>query len=486
MKKLNHWVALVTLAAVTVFTACEKKEIGHTMEFPQSSVSEQFFAYDGGVRLLEEVIGFLKEKNDSTEFISGFMDTYGYPVWHDAVYVHHETDSVLGIFVPVHNKQFREIESIWTFRLTPGKIRYYVVERKNVNEEEAKWTFDLFTQEVLGVQPESGNIFKPVDKELVTRSTLFITHCNDIYTGSASGGLTYKYTHCWTEILNIPSFGGGGPIGNGDGDIDSYMYMMPYDGNGGGGGGYSPTPEDTEEIIIDPSFKNTKAECVYEKLISLSGGFKSAMDKFSGKTPIGGHLKFVVVPNISSTTPGTIIAAVTESPSNYVTAIKFNNEYLNMGFSDLTYARTMIHESIHAEMFRKLLSLSQTPNFNLSSETIKEMEKNFNGIYDYFTRYFYNEYVETFNADQDLFNKKQKYFEGQMIDWQHQMMATHYIKTMSKMLYDFCEGEYTLEQCEMFSFSGLMTTVAWNDVKNKEEVKSLINQIMNNGSKKCP
>ena len=248
----------------------------------------------------------------------------------------------------------------------------------------------------------------------------------------------------------------------------------------------SPTPEDVATIIIDSSFVRTKAECVYEKLMNLSGGFKAAIDKFSGKTPSGGHLKFVVVPNIPSTTPGTITTAVTEPPSNYVTVIKFNNEYLNMGFSNLTYARTMIHEAIHAEMFRKLLSLSQTPNLDLSYETIKKLANDFNGIYDYFTRYFYNEYVEIFNADKDLFNKKQKYFEGQMIDWQHQMMAAHYIKTMGKMLHDFCGGEYTLEQCEMFSFSGLTNTVAWDDVKNKEEVKSLINKIISNGSKNCP
>lgn len=243
--------------------------------------------------------------------------------------------------------------------------------------------------------------------------------------------------------------------------------------------------EEVEEIIINSSFKDTKAECVYKELISMSSGFKDAMNKFGGKNPSGGHLKFTVVPNLSSSA-GTITAAITSPPSNYITTITFNGNYLNMGFSDITYARTLLHESIQAEIYRKLLMLSQTLNHELSPNTIELMKNNFEGLYDYFIRYFYSEYVDTFNNDIDLFNKKEKYFEQQMINWEHELMAAHYIQTMGKMLYDFCKGEFTLEQCEKFALSGLQKTSTWDAVRNKDEINLLINQIMNNGSKRCP
>lgn len=448
MKKLNHWVALVTLAAVTVFTACEKKEIGHTMEFPQSSVSEQFFAYDGGVRLLEEVIGFLKEKNDSTEFISGFMDTYGYPVWHDAVYVHHETDSVLGIFVPVHNKQFREIESIWTFRLTPGKIRYYVVERKNVNEEEAKWTFDLFTQEVLGVQPESGNIFKPVDKELVTRSTLFITHCNDIYTGSASGGLTYKYTHCWTEILNIPSFGGGGPIGNGDGDIDSYMYMMPYDGNGGGGGGYSPTPEEViaDKSLDDPQYKNVKDvfDCIV--MNAPSDFVKDMLNRFYGK-----NAEFDITYKVGEMPAGfeNATGLCDFSASGYKDGvITFNKNKLNA--SSLELISTLLHETLRAYIHSWLYSKDP----DLEKTTLDEA----------FNRY------------------EEKLKKGATAAQEHNFMAANWVNTLASELQRFHSTQESYERfwqvmkergLEVSNRSLFYEAMAWEGLKDTNAYKNL-------------
>src|SRR5699024_7907015 len=149
-----------------------------------------------------------------------------------------------------------------------------------------------------------------------------------------------------------------------------------------------PCEEEEEDsfvkIIIDPSFENTKAECVYNKLKNLSTGFAEAIQKFDGEFPVS-HLKLSTNNNLSSSTYG-----VTYAPENYVIKIEYNeNRFGNI--SDLGKALAITHEVIHAEIYRKMLSASQQGDLNHNQYTtqnrinyVNSLRNNFPGLYDYY------------------------------------------------------------------------------------------------------
>jgi hypothetical protein len=100
-----------------------------------------------------------------------------------------------------------------------------------------------------------------------------------------SGGIT-PITYCIPDASFDPSDSeAGGDGSGGDGFCEGFdCYSFP----GGESGG-----EEEVQIIKDPSFEGTKADCVYEKLVNLSGGFKNAIKKFDGDFPVA-HLRFKI------------------------------------------------------------------------------------------------------------------------------------------------------------------------------------------------
>jgi hypothetical protein len=154
-----------------------------------------------------------------------------------------------------------------------------------------------------------------------------------------------------------------------------------------------------------------KAKCVYDKLEKLSSGFKNSIQKFDGEFPVS-HLKFKESSNLPSN-----VNAETSPPSNFLMTITLNSNNLNR--PNLSIARTMIHEVIHAEMFRKILSIidngGDLNGLTKSQWTSKLSNGDYPGIFDYYSRYGVN-------------------------GMQHQQMASHYISTISNYLKDFQPG----------------------------------------------
>jgi hypothetical protein len=143
----------------------------------------------------------------------------------------------------------------------------------------------------------------------------------------------------------------------------------------GGGGNDSdsentvPVPEldNVDEIILDDSFKDTKAECVFNKLFTLTGGFQKAIQKFDGEFPVS-HLNFSVSYDLDPNVNGK-----TYTPLKFITEIAINGNNLNR--PNLDIARTIVHETIHAEMFRKLLSAAQKGELNYNGWAKSEVEQ---------------------------------------------------------------------------------------------------------------
>ena len=200
-----------------------------------------------------------------------------------------------------------------------------------------------------------------------------------------------------------------------------------------------------------------KADCVYKKLESTSTGFKNAIKKFDGEFPVS-HLKLEESTNLSSN-----VNAETSPPASYLITITLNSNNLNR--PNLSIARTIIHEVIHAEMFRKILSIidngGDLNGLTRSQWTNKLSNGDYPGIFDYYSRYGVN-------------------------GMQHQQMASHYISTISNYLKSFQPG-LSQDVYDSMAWTGLKNTTAWNSLSpsKKTEITNTVNAFNNNGSENC-
>lgn len=143
---------------------------------------------------------------------------------------------------------------------------------------------------------------------------------------------------------------------------------------------------------------------------------------------------------------------------------------------NLLNVKTIVHEVLHAEMFRKLLSLSNN-NGRIDTGKLTSMLKNgdYPGMLVYYLRY------------------------GNKINssWQHQQMAQHYREVIGRILQEYDTGvnvdlNTTPDRIYMdLAWEGLdhSELVAWQDVLSKSErnrIRGVIkNYIAQNKNEKC-
>jgi hypothetical protein len=151
---------------------------------------------------------------------------------------------------------------------------------------------------------------------------------------------------------------------------------------------------------------------------------------------------------------------MTYPPEKFITRIEINGN--NLDRPNLDIARTIVHETIHAEMFRKLLSAAQKGELNTDEWTqaeivqyIKNMQNDFPGIY----HFYYLQY--------------KKYGEG----WDHEQMAGYYRGYMVNLLKQF-DPSQPEELYEAMAWEGLKGTEIWNSLSSAE--KSRINNLAKN------
>lgn len=175
-----------------------------------------------------------------------------------------------------------------------------------------------------------------------------------------------------------------------------------------------------EKIILDSTFvNNQKVKCIYDKLKSSSTRFRDAIKKFDGDFPVS-HLKFETKDLGANRRGETRAPDGAGNSPDYIITIAVNS---NHSFSAIDYrpnlmtAKTIAHEVIHAEMYRKLISILNNGG-NLAGVTIQDVVNalsngDYPGIYDYYRRYR---------------------------NWQHQQMATHYRENLARILQEFDTG----------------------------------------------
>ncbi len=92
------------------------------------ALSERFFNVGSTDRYLQGIVSSLKQKNDSADFVSEFVETYGYPLWKDA-YAFPENGNLVYV-VPVQSLNTEsEIESVWYFIIGNGQVNYRIYTR---------------------------------------------------------------------------------------------------------------------------------------------------------------------------------------------------------------------------------------------------------------------------------------------------------------------------------------------------------------------
>lgn len=212
---------------------------------------------------------------------------------------------------------------------------------------------------------------------------------------------------------------------------------------------------DPNRVKPTTRFKNNiLVNCIYNKA-KKSANFNQYLKNFDGRFSTA-HLLFDLksLPSIHN--------AETETPIGYWIKININSNNLDRPTLDI--ARTFMHEIIHAEMFRLLLSLAPTSNGEIDVVQLKAMlnSKDYPGIYDYYRRFGVN-------------------------DMQHEQMAAHFrgiIKNFLKQI----DNSITDSQAEAMAWAGLQGTVAWNNLgsTNQNNILNTYNNWYNSATHNCP
>lgn len=267
-------------------------------------------------------------------------------------------------------------------------------------------------------------------------------------------------------------------------------------GGGGGGGGTSPTapggydpcsggtPQPTEnnnrrimgagaQIMIlpppppecDPQppvlpvdtamnakfVKNLKAMCALNKLMK-DGFFKNILNNFIGTNkPIDLTFKLDSIPQTPGfqTDANTIPNPATWN-SNNIDITLAENVINNL--TSLEVGLALLHEGVHAEIFRKLISI-QGPS-NLSTN-------NFPTLFNLYTQYKVNQ------------------------GYTHEYMANHYVDLIASALGKFDSNKFTIDYYKAIAWSGLKGTTAYNNLSatKKSEITTKEDALLLNRSK---
>jgi len=196
--------------------------------------------------------------------------------------------------------------------------------------------------------------------------------------------------------------------------------------------------------IVKPTLrfkKHAKINGIYN-LVKTAANFKQYLQNFEPTFSVT-HLMFDVG---IVTNPAAL--AETREPINYWTKITFNQNWDYPNTPKVVIAYTFMHEMIHAEMFRKLISISSTPQGNINWNTVTSLlnTHNYPGLFDYYTRFLI--------SDSEI---------------DHQMMGAHYIKIMVNFLKQIYGNQYSDIEYKAIAWSGARGTKAWNLLSAQEK-----------------
>jgi hypothetical protein len=231
-------------------------------------------------------------------------------------------------------------------------------------------------------------------------------------------------------------------------------------------------------VIVDDSFKEN--EClndIYEAMGKAST-FNGYLQAFNSSMSVA-NLKFSSDSNFASNRKQKYhnAMAITDPPLNSnLISIDFNTDPATSGNilnkPDVFKVVSLIHEVLHAEMYRKMLDAVKAAKINSTNlnwrtwplgtdfdDFVESLENKYFGIFDHYTRYDWDDDAPD-NA-------------------QHQQMAGYYRDVVKQALTEY-DPSLTLAQKEALSWIGLNSAdiVAWQ-LKTPEEQEAIDDLIQN-------
>ncbi|HET8885295.1 MAG TPA: hypothetical protein VFM70_02980 [Salinimicrobium sp.] len=245
-----------------------------------------------------------------------------------------------------------------------------------------------------------------------------------------------------------------------------------------------------EQVILDDSF--TQNDCLYGIYQQMGEApiFNGYLQSFDSDGSVA-DLKFKADSNFATNreTKYHNAMAITDPPLNSVLInITFNTDVTTTGNildkPDVFKAVSLIHEILHAEMYRKMLDAVRAAEIsgnsldwaNWTSEEfyndfLDSLENKYFGIFDYFTRYKYGIPVGS-NPN----------------DYQHQQLAEHYRDIVKQALTEY-DPNLTEAQKEALSWIGLNSAdiVAWQNLTpiDQQIINNNIENMKNNLENGC-
>ncbi|WP_373733054.1 hypothetical protein [Bacteroides heparinolyticus] len=288
----NKLVLLFLLVACLLCCTEQESGIG-------KSEGERFFDTSGAEHRLSRIVDKLRLRNDSTDFVSDFVEAYGYPLWKEAISFSDEGYEVYA--VPVCSElPGAEIESIWFFFMDKEITTYRILTRRAMTRAvddyvEQNWMFDYFTTYALKKKPSSGLTIIPEEPSTSTRVIDEIVErrrCNHIISYNKGSSDVYDHGyHCWSVYafvsviglfdVHSPGGGGTGAVGNG------YTDGGYNDGGGGSSGSDDNGSKDSlreRKEVQEKIEKELMDNCGFKAALQLVGG----LDKLDGGVVLQG------------------------------------------------------------------------------------------------------------------------------------------------------------------------------------------------------
>lgn len=111
---------------------------------------------------------------------------------------------------------------------------------------------------------------------------------------------------------------------------------------------------------------------------------------------------------------------------------------------------------IHAEIYRKLLSVAGQPQIQFNQSQLNQLSNDYPGLYDYYMRYEFN-----VPAGQNP------------TDAQHEAMATHYRNIIEQSLRQL-DNTLSPDIYEALAWEGLKNTKAWEKLSTAKQGSILL------------
>ena len=216
----------------------------------------------------------------------------------------------------------------------------------------------------------------------------------------------------------------------------------------------------TYKVIVDQSLKdNANLYGVYTQL-GKAPIFQAYLQKFDSKFSIA-NLKLSVDNQFGNKYKDHLKSqAVTLTPENYLVRIVINNDLSLpsniMKFPKIVSPIIFVHEMMHAEINRILLTCSKLPNVNTENMTdeqwgiyLKNIQNDFPKLYQYYLQYELNTKTPT--------------------GYQHEYMAERYRNVIKDVLKQYDNNAHSTEFYNTLSWFGLKGTAAWTNLSQAQK-----------------